>query len=259
MNDLAEDEGREDDLSAREGRSPGYPFIPLNQALERARALRAGAKGNDVRVATAGTIWELGAKSSALRQTIAALKHFGLVEYIGTTADRKIKLTETASRIVLDERPGSVDRDTLIKKAALTPKIHAELWEKWGTNLPPDVEMQTELILERKFSKTGAADAIAVYKATLIFANLIIVGMMPDGESDKLERSTSQTQSGNPRVAPLVPRTSQQAAIEERIVFKPGQEIVMRFAAEPDVYTYKSLIAYLEFRLKQKETSDDEA
>jgi hypothetical protein len=36
-----------------------------------------------------------------------------------------------------------------------------------------------------------------------------------------------------------------------------GQENVMRFAAEPDAYTYKSLIAYLGFRLKQKEENNE--
>jgi hypothetical protein len=31
----------------------------------------------------------------------------------------------------------------------------------------------------------------------------------------------------------------------------------MRFASEPDAYTYKSLIAYLEFRLKQIENNNE--
>jgi hypothetical protein len=52
-------------------------------------------------------------------------------------------------------------------------------------------------------------------------------------------------------------QVGQIVAIEERIVFKPGQEIAMRFATEPDAYTYKSLIAYLQFRLKQIEQSDE--
>jgi hypothetical protein len=39
--------------------------------------------------------------------------------------------------------------------------------------------------------------------------------------------------------------------------FKPGQEISMRFASEPDAYTYISLIAYLEFRLKQIENNKE--
>jgi hypothetical protein len=71
-----------------------------------------------------------------------------------------------------------------------------------------------------------------------------------------LETPSSQTQTGSSKVTPLATRALQ-PAIEERIVFKPGQEISMRFASEPDAYTYKSLIAYLEFRLKQIENNNE--
>jgi len=253
MADIAEVEQLD---SSREGRSPGFPFIPLRRALERAKALRQKAKGNEARTVTAASAWEYGIKSSGLRQTIAALKHFGLIDYIGTGAERKIKLTEMANRIVLDERADSPERDALIKKAALTPKIFAELWEHWHGELPDDVEIRAELTLDRGFSQSGAAEAVMVFKQSLAFAKLISEDEMPEQESDILETQTSHAQSGNPKVAPLVPRASQQPTIEERIVFKPGQEISLRFASEPDAYTYKSLIAYLDFRLKQIEKSD---
>ena len=106
MANIGEAEGR-DDLNIREGRSPNFPYIPLKQALERARSLRKGIVRNEARLATVGTVWSMGTKSSALRQTIAALKHFGLVEYVGAGADRKIKLTDAAHRIILDDRPES--------------------------------------------------------------------------------------------------------------------------------------------------------
>jgi hypothetical protein len=67
----------------------------------------------------------------------------------------------------------------------------------------------------------------------------------------------STTQGAKSKIAPLPPRVSQQPVIEERIVFKPRQEISTRFASEPDAYTYKSLIACLEFRLKQIENSKE--
>lgn len=251
MADIAEAESLD---SSREGRSPGFPFIPLRQALERAKALRKSVKGNEARVVTAASAWNYGIKSSGLRQTIAALKHFGLIDYIGSGADRKIKLSDMANRIILDDRPESPERDALVKKAALTPKIHAELWEHWKGELLPDVEIRAELTLERGFSQSGAAEAVSVFKQSLAFAKLIGEDEMPEEESDILETQTSQ--GAKPKLAPLPPRASQ-PVIEERIVFKPGQEISMRFASEPDAYTYKSLIAYLEFRLKQIEKNDE--
>jgi len=243
--------------STREGRSPNYPYIPLNEAIARAAKLRKGITKNEARIATAGDVWKLGNKSSGLRSIIAALKHFGFIDYIGSGTERKIKLTDAAHRIILDDRPDSPERNALIQKAALLPKAHALLWEKWKAELPPDVEIIAQLTLDEGFSQSGAAELLAEYKKTLEFAKLTGSVNMSDEDSDKVETSSSQTQSGNPKVTPLAPRSSQQAAIEERIVFKPGQEISLRFASEPDAYTYKSLIAYLGFRLKQIEQSDE--
>jgi hypothetical protein len=244
-----EAEQPQDDINMREGRSPGFPFLNLQQALERARALRKASKGGEVRLSTAGSVWELGLKSSALRQTAAALKHYGLIDYLGSGEDRKVKLTDTANRIILDERPESPDRDSLIKKVALTPKLHAELWKKWGADLPPDVEMRSELILERGFSQAGALDAVAIYKGTLAFAKLSDADKMPDEEPDKLDTSASQANPDRSKITPIQGQKSSASAISERIVYKPGYDISVGFSMEPDIETYEFLRDYLDFRI----------
>jgi hypothetical protein len=255
MNTMAEVEDVEG--NQREGRSPAYPYLSLEKAIDLAKILWGKIKQHDARLVTIAKVWELGEKSSGFRQSVAALKQFGFIEYIGIGEDRRVKLTELATRIILDERPNSLDRDTLLKRAALLPKIHTTLWEKWGMTLPPDVEIEAELTLDQGFSKAGARGLISEYKKTMVLSGLIPLDIMPVEEPDKVEPPASQTQSGTPKIASLAARGSQQPSIEERIVFKPGQEIALRFASEPDAYTYKSLIAYLEFRLKQIEKSDE--
>jgi hypothetical protein len=264
MPNVAENEER-DDFSGREGRSPNYPYTNLMQAIERARALRDAVKAGEARLATAASIWELGTKSSALRQTVAALKHFGLIDCVGSGANRKIKLSEAGNRIVLDTRPHSPDREVLIQKAALTPKIHAQLWGKWGADLPPDVEMLAELTLERGFSQVGAKDAIAVYKGTLAFAKLIGSDNMSSEESDKLETPPSQTPSDRSKVTPIQGQRQTVGAINERINYKPGQDISVGFSTEPDLEMYEFLRDYLDFRItrmkrqaKGKSSGEDE-
>lgn len=42
----------------------------------------------------------------------------------GTGEKRKVKLTSSALKILLDSRPESVEKSSLIKQAALSPKIH---------------------------------------------------------------------------------------------------------------------------------------
>jgi hypothetical protein len=248
MNNVAE-AGEQDELNAREGRSPAYPAITLKQALMRAASLRKAVTKNEARIATAGNVWGLGVKSSGLRGTIAALKQFGLIEYIGSGTERKIKLSDAANRIVLDQRPESPEREALIQKAALAPKAHAQLWEKWGADLPPDVEILAELMLERGFSNPGAAELISEYKATLAFAKLIAPDKMPDEESDILETSQSQTPLDRSRVTPI--QGQRQTAINERIVYKPGQDISVGFSTEPDIEMYEFLRDYLDFRIQR--------
>jgi hypothetical protein len=232
--------------SGREGRSPNYPYVPLKEALARAKKLRGSIVKNDARLSTVGSVWGLGTKSSSLRSIIAALKQFGLIEYIGSGVERKIKLTDSAHRIILDERPESPDRDALVQKAALLPTAHSMLWQKWKDELPPDVEVIAELTIEQNFSKSGAAEFLTEYKDTLTFAKLLTGGNMPIQESDKVDVSTSQQTKTPPAQPPKLP-----AGISERISYKPGQDISVGFSTEPDVEMYEFLRDYLEFRIQR--------
>ena len=59
-----------------------------------------------------------------------------------------------------------------IKEAALDPALHAELWEKWGRELPPDGEMRRYLERERGFNPNYVGKFIEQFKATLAFSGL---------------------------------------------------------------------------------------
>ncbi len=159
----------------RQGRSPGFPFIPLQKALERVDAVRIAEGGRPKHfapIASACKAWGMGLKTGPAIQTVAALGHFGLCEFEGTADARALRPTDLAIRILLDKQPASAERDELIKRAALNPSIHNELWEKWRDALPSDHTLETFLILDRGFSETGARDLIAEYKSTIAFAKL---------------------------------------------------------------------------------------
>ena len=115
--------------------------------------------------------------------------------------------------------------------------------------------MRAELNLEQGFSQTGAMDAVAVYRGTLAFAKPIESGRMPDEQQDNSGESGSQMQTEREKVTALhqqPPRTAT-ATVEERIVYKPGQDIFLRFTVEPDAAVYDFLKDYLEFRLARIE------
>src|SRR3954452_16984189 len=113
--------------SRRKVRSPSFPFISLREALERARAFYEAEQRNAARPETAAAHWGYSPKSSGGKQTIAALRAFGLLE-----GDTLVKLSGRALRILLDDREGSEERSRLVQQAALMPPIHARLWERYG-------------------------------------------------------------------------------------------------------------------------------
>ena len=161
---------------SHQGRGPGYPFIPIEKAIARAFEMKQREGFYPVPREAAYKAWDFGAKSSGARQTIAALKHYGLLEYVGSGDAAKVKLTDLARRIILDVRPDSEERAALIQQAAFMPAIHADLARRYPDGLPSDTTIQVYLTLEKGFTEPGAKDLIAQYRSTLAF----IKGSKPD-------------------------------------------------------------------------------
>src|SRR5689334_2255157 len=88
-------------------RSPAYPFIPLQKAVERAATLYERNKRHSTPLAVAAGLWGYKEKSSGGLQTVSALKQFGLLLDEGSGDKRHVRLTELAFRILLDEVPDS--------------------------------------------------------------------------------------------------------------------------------------------------------
>ncbi|MGA9061104.1 MAG: hypothetical protein WB341_05480 [Terracidiphilus sp.] len=161
-------------------RSPAYPYINLETALKRAKEFYDKETRNAVNIKVAAKHWGYEEKSSGGLQTAATLLSFGLLQDEGMGDKRKLKLTQNALRILLDLRPESRERAQAIKTAALAPKIHQELWKKWGTSLPSDDSLRFTLTAEwiPPFNDKAVDGFIREYKDTIAFAKL--------GESDKV-------------------------------------------------------------------------
>lgn len=158
-------------------RSPAYPFISLETALEKARKFYSSQTRHSAPMSAALALWDFGAKSSGGLQTVSALKQFGLLGEEDVSGTRQVRLTEAALRIIQDEREPSPERDAEIKRLALLPKIYAEMWAKWGSSLPGDATVKFYLVNVKKYNERAFADLFEAYKDTIKFATLV--------ESDK--------------------------------------------------------------------------
>lgn len=150
-------------------RSPSFPFISLRKAVERARAIHDRYKKEPARVIVVGSVWGLGAKSSGMQQTVAALKQYGLLDDSGSKEERKVSLTPLALRILIDTRPGQ--REDGLREAAIKPRIFKE-YQRWAYHRPPDDHVMSELRFDRNFTEEAAKTFIRVFFDTMDFAGV---------------------------------------------------------------------------------------
>lgn len=176
-------ESADDEVKRRlQGRSPPFPFVSLEKAIERAAKLLEYSKGHPVRAASAVSAWGYQPKSSGGSQTIGALKSFGLLTDSGRNEDRKVQVSELARRLLRNPPPDV--KQKLLQQAALTPKVIAEFWTEWGKNRPPDSDCRWHLIDLRGFTEEAADKFLSVYDSTINYAGLDDSDMVPDDAAD---------------------------------------------------------------------------
>jgi len=179
-------------------RSPAYPFINLETAIARAKLFYDKETRNAANVNVAAKHWGFVEGSSNGAQTVAALINYGLMDDEGMGEKRKVRLTQSALRILLDLRPDSKERAELIRQAALAPKIHQQLWEKWHRDLPSDAQLRHTLLFEwpTRFNENAVDTFIREYKDTIAFANLY--------ESDTVAPEVKDNGGGEDEYVPKV-------------------------------------------------------
>jgi len=191
-------------------RSPSFPFVGLREALDRARAFYEAEQRNSARIETAASHWGYSPKSSGGKQTIAALRSFGLLD-----GDSLVKLSGRALRILLDERlderGDSEERRRLVQQAALLPPIHARLWERYGAELPSPQTLKLSLILDEGFNESSVDHFLTEYRETLEYAGLLT---RPAREEAAAERSERTAPPSPPPTREAVP-----SAVIEPVVF----------------------------------------
>jgi hypothetical protein len=177
-------------------RSPNYPLIGLEKALERARTIQDQARNHFAPINVVYQLWKY--KTGLGDQTLAALKAFGLAEIKGEKGARQVRLTEAAQRIL----GNALNRDELLKNSALRPELHRELWQKYNGDLPADSIIRNYLVferLDRKFNKETVDGFIAQFRATIAFAKITLSDKVDNGEkSIEEEESPNQQTIMNP-------------------------------------------------------------
>lgn len=213
-------------------RSPSYPAINLETAIRRARELYTRERQHLTSVDTIASHWKYKSLNGPAHLTLAALKKYGLIADDGKGAARRANLTDLAVDIL--ENPDTRTRDEALQRAALSPSIHRELWEKYGNEPPSDVNLKWILTRERGFTDTGAAEFIPVYKNTVAYAKLdsSVPAPSPTAAQEDLDDDDSDVRGQDdvdplPRRPRLKPRVSDPGATTYAIPIFNGRSVVV--------------------------------
>lgn len=260
-------------------RSPGFPFINLESALERARKVYSEERRGVVPYLRLVKHWNYAEKSSNALQTIAALKQYQLLKEIGGSAmNRQFQLTELALRILLDQRPDSEERESLLRTAAKAPPVANEVYEKWGGELPSDSTINHFLVLEKRFMDSNAPKVTQILKENHRLAKLDwptqgmrqsddgMIGLQSDSHSMPEDPSSLSPTLVTPRaVVPRLPAVfagggpgAATPSFSENVLLPNGKAVTLVFSEAPDLALYKQLLSFLKWKTSMFETPDAE-
>lgn len=153
-----------------QGRSPSYPALSLPKAISRAAQLYQQEKQFPTPLDAVVKRWGYSGMTGPASLAVAALKKFGLITDEGSRGDRRVRVTDLAVQILNHPNPDT--KQEAIRKAALAPTAHLELWTEYGTDLPGDGNLMWELTQNKKFTDSGARDFLREYRETIDFAGL---------------------------------------------------------------------------------------
>ena len=171
----------------RVGRSPAYPFISVQKALDKAKALYDQEGDYPAPLSSAVGSWGYSPKSSGGRQTLATMKYYGLIEVTGEGDARKVKVSDVARRILLDQREDDSEKRQLIRRVAITPSAHKALFEQYPNGLASDGTVEHFLIFDSGYNKEAARELLAEFKETARFAGFYQPSSLVDKPTDVVE------------------------------------------------------------------------
>lgn len=173
-------------------RSPPYPMFDLNKAIERAASVYNKAQHHLVGISVIADVWGFKSVDGKVWRAAATMIQYGLMEDSGSGASRKFQLTSLGKRLVLDTEPDSDARKKALKAAFLSPMVHKELWDKFGsTSGLADSVIKTHLTIDREdsgeapYSPSAADDVLNIYRSSLSYAKIVDSDNIDPFETDK--------------------------------------------------------------------------
>jgi len=191
-------------------RSPAYPSITLERAIEYAVILFGKEHRGQIAPDVAARHMGFKGRTGGGARALAALRQYGLLQVV----DGSAALTERALDLVLAPDEASPHRRDALRAAALSPKLHRELWELADDGpLPSDDQLEYYLVRERNFNPNRVERFLKSFRQTIESA-----GLAGPKRDDPAEQSGGET-APNDGPAPAAATAPSPAATGPHISF----------------------------------------
>lgn len=241
-------------------RSPNYPFLDLKAAIDCTAVLYRADGKHPMTVELAHHRWKYRAFSSGGEQTVAALRAYGLINVDGQGKKRKVRVSDSAERIIRK----APNHEELLREAALKPAIHHELWARYSqSGLPSNENIRTYLEWDREegtFNKEVIDGVIKRFRDTLELAKLPNENIVENGHETKEVNENDDNDS--PKPPPRLEQQDRRARLrggevilnqsrEEVFVVPEGGEIILQYPAKLTTATFEDFKDWLNIAIRK--------
>lgn len=154
---------------AKKQKSREYPAISLKKAIEFARRIYEKDRWAEAPALSAVKHMGYAGLNGGSRPVLSALRKYGLVEYLGSGDNLRVKLTDLAKRIFLPH--DETEKPAAIWEAMNSPIVHVELLAAFpGWDLPSDPTLAARLEREFRFQHGAVQPFIADLRESLEYA-----------------------------------------------------------------------------------------
>ena len=183
-------------------RSPNYPGVPLETAIEDLTKLYGRVKRNEFTPTDAAGAWGYAGTSGPVRMKVAALRQFGLVE--GKKGEHPA-LSRLGLTVVVRNQSSREYKEAL-STAALNPSMFFKARETKPD--ASDSALREWLLMDQNFSDEGANRFVEVFRSTMQLAGFDEDDIMPGLDDDEL---FPDSEEDSMVYAPASAETSQRA------------------------------------------------
>jgi hypothetical protein len=179
-------------------RSPSYPMLGLEDAIESARLIYNEDKRSFT--SRAVILKHLGYKdegSGVGNRALSALKQYGLLEEQEQSG--QFRVSDRAYTILFLSE-ASEERRAKLCEAALAPTVFREMWAKYGSDAS-DETLKDYLIRSKNFNPISVVEVVRNYKSTMELAKPVEI-TYTGGDEDEHEQEEEVTAEQQPSTTP---------------------------------------------------------